>query len=95
MQNPAGEGPLMKWQAAYEYNVYGYEIYRASEEGGPYARINEKIVPVLDDSAQVGSIYRWRDNSAVSGETYWYYIGLVKANGIKSVLSNPQKITAR
>ena len=94
MPVPAGSGPLLKWQAAHEFGVYGYEIFRATDEKGPFARLNKKIIPVLDESGQIGSNYRWRDTTAIPGAEYWYYIGIVNANGQKRALSTPQRIKA-
>lgn len=94
MPDPAGNGPLLKWQATHEFGVYGYEIFRATEEKGQYVRMNQTIVPVLDESGEVGSIYRWRDVTATPGKDYWYYIGIVNTDGRKNTLSTPQKVRA-
>lgn len=94
MPDPPGAGPLLKWQATHEFGVYGYEVFRATNENGPFVRMNKQIVPVLDESGEVGSNYRWRDTTATTGADYWYYIGIVNTNGGKSALSTPQKVRA-
>jgi hypothetical protein len=43
----------------------------------------------------VTSTYAWRDDSAVSGKTYWYYIGLLNRDGTKQQLSGPQAVKAK
>ncbi|MEO8672690.1 MAG: hypothetical protein ABI411_15330 [Tahibacter sp.] len=91
---PAGKGPLVRWQVANEGLIYGYHVYRADAENGPFARINVDTIKTLteDDS---GAAYTWRDSSAVSGKTYWYYVGTVYRTGKKEALSEPAKVVAK
>jgi hypothetical protein len=95
MPMPDGSGPLITWRVAGEQSVYGYEIYRAPNESGPFARINQDILRRIDSVGDQGSIYRWRDNSATSGKVYWYYVGLVYTSGEKKSLTSPQKVLAK
>jgi len=95
MKTPDGKGPLLKWQVANEYDIYGYEIYRSVAEAGPYSRVNEKILERLEGDPEAGSIYQWRDASAESGNTYWYYINIVYNKGRKQQFTSPQKIVAK
>lgn len=92
---PPGTGPLLTWQAANEYGVFGYEVYRSVSKNGPFERVTSTFVRRLDSSGQVGSIYRWRDTSAVPGTTYYYYVGLVYEDGRKSEFTTPQMIVAK
>lgn len=93
---PDGNGPLITWQVLNETDVYGYEIYR-SESGasGSFSRLNEKIVGKLASDTDTGSTYRWRDNSAISGDAYWYYISIVYLTGRKEAFTGPQKVVAK
>jgi hypothetical protein len=91
---PPGNGPLLKWSVAHEGAIYGYLIYRGDTEAGEFVRINKETIRVQNDGDE-GSSYQWRDNSAVSGKTYWYYIGIVNNNGSKKNLSSPQKVVAK
>lgn len=95
MSTPDGTGPLLKWQVTNEYDIYGYEIYRSVAETGPYSRVNDKILERLDGDPEAGSIYQWRDSSAESGNTYWYYINIVYNKGRKQQFTSPQKIVAK
>lgn len=95
MPVPDGSGPLITWKVAGEESVYGYEIYRSGSESGPFARINKDILRRIDVTGEQGSIYRWRDNEAVSGKEYWYYVGIVYSSGEKKNLTNPQKVVAK
>lgn len=90
---PPGKGPLLKWSVAHEDLVHGYAIYRADAEAGPYLRINKDTIRPLPSEA--GGAYQWRDTSAESGKTYWYYIGVLDKAGSKQQLSGPQKVVAK
>lgn len=92
---PPGNSPLITWKIAGEGSVYGYEIYRASSESGTFSRVNDEIIRRLDSSPEQGSIYRWRDTSAKSGNTYWYYISIVYMTGEKKALTSAQKVVAK
>lgn len=95
MPVPEGRGPLLKWEMANESRIFGYEIYRSTESGGPYSRADRSIIPRLSSDAAVRSIYRWRDSGAVPGKEYWYYIGVVYLDGRKENLNSAQKVMAK
>ena len=92
---PPGNGPLLRWSVANEKPIYGYLIYRADREDGPYVRINESIVRA--ERAATGTVgkYAWRDNSAESGKTYWYSIGTIRNDGAREDLTSKQKVVAK
>ncbi len=94
LPNPTGTGPLLKWNVANEQNIYGYVIYRADNETGPFHRVNKDIVRVMAEE-NAGATYKWRDSTATSGKTYWYYVGLIYGDGLRHQLSSPQKIIAK
>jgi fibronectin type 3 domain-containing protein len=58
--------------------VVGYNIYRGSVSGGPYALLN---------SAPNSSL-SFTDSAVVSGQTYFYVVTAVDASGTESVVSN-------
>ena len=90
---PAGTGPLLTWRVVNEAQVYGYMIYRAESEDGPFVRVNPDVLRVA--SKGEGSIYQWRDDAAEAGHTYWYYISTINMTGQIKPLSAPQKVQAR
>lgn len=94
-KTPDGKGPLLRWQVANEYDIYGYEIYRSDSEKGQFQRISQRIIQRLEGDPEAGSSYQWRDNSAQSGKTYWYYINIVFNKGRKQQFTNPQKVVAK
>lgn len=92
---PAGQGPLLSWSVANERSVYGYLIYRADEENGKLIRISKDVILVKNRERGSSSRYQWRDNSAISGRTYWYAIDMLKGDGKKEPLVNRQKVVAK
>ncbi|MBA8888054.1 hypothetical protein FHW12_002278 [Dokdonella fugitiva] len=92
---PPGNGPLLKWSVTNEGTVYAYVIYRADSETGPFVRVNKELIRAADDEGNAFGTYQYRDNSAVSGRTYWYQIGTVKGTGEKAPLSGAQKVVAK
>lgn len=39
------DGTVLMWETATEINNAGFNLYRASTEGGPYTRINSALIP--------------------------------------------------
>jgi hypothetical protein len=91
---PPGNGPLLKWAIANGLAVHGFQIFRGAEENGPFVLLNQKSIPSIAQT-QDSISYQWRDNSTVSGKTYWYYIGIVYNDGRKQQLTGPQKVVAK
>lgn len=91
---PAGDGPLLKWSVMNEAALHGYQIFRAPDADGPFVLLNRQSVTVKKHD-NTGSTYQWRDNTAASGKTYWYYIGLIYNDGHKQQLTGPQKVMAK
>jgi hypothetical protein len=67
----------LKWETA-ESAESGYFVYRASEPGGPYAR--------LSTSASLNA--EFTDSGLAAGRTYYYVVTSVDANGAESGYSD-------
>lgn len=92
---PPGNGPLLRWGVAHQALAFGYAIYRSDSDKGPFVRISKEIIHTAQDGADETGSYQWRDNSAESGHTYWYQIGVINRNGSKQDLSGAQKVIAK
>ncbi len=90
---PPGSGPLLQWSATDELGAYGYQVFRARSKTGPYARINKHAIRV-HSTVNAGQPYYWRDTTALKGETYWYYVGVVYKDGRKEQLTPRQEVVA-
>ena len=58
--------------------VVGYFVYRATQSGGPYTRLN--AIPISGVS--------YEDTAVEGGNTYFYVVTAVDADGNESVFSN-------
>jgi len=85
---------LLKWSVVNESIIHGYQIFRATDEKGPFVLLNRATLPPKSRDNS-GSAYQWRDNDAESGKTYWYYIGIVYGDGHRQQLTGPQKVVAK
>lgn len=56
--------------------VVGFNIGRASSAAGPFTQLNTSPLPVTPTS--------YVDTNVVSGNTYWYEVDAVDANGVAS-----------
>ena len=91
---PSGTGPLLKWSVANGRTIYGFQIFRAESEEGSFVLQNTTtLASNAEDDASVS--HQWRDSTAESGKTYWYYIGIVYNDGHKQQLTGPQKVVAK
>ena len=73
---PAQHTVDLTWNAS--NNVVGYNVYRGTVSGGPYAIIN----------ASLDGTTAYTDNTVVSGQTYYYVATAVDANSNESGYSN-------
>lgn len=81
-----GEGPLLKWQVEEEQQAYGYAVFRADSESGPFLRVSKPVIKRISAESQ-GASYAWRDKTAKPGHTYWYYVTTVYTDGRRVRLS--------
>jgi hypothetical protein len=93
--DPPGKGPLLKWTVANEDLIHGYQIFRGPEEAGPFLLLTKDMLARKSTPTNPNAVYKWRDNSAEAGKTYWYYIGMVYNDGRKQQLTGPQKVVAK
>jgi hypothetical protein len=93
--DPPGKGPLLKWTVANEELIHGYQIFRGPDEAGPFLLLTKDMLARKSTPTNPNAVYKWRDNSAEAGKTYWYYIGMVYNDGRKQQLTGPQKVVAK
>jgi hypothetical protein len=68
----------LSWQPSGS-SVTGYNVYRGSQSSGPYAKINSS----MDGSTS------FADDSVQGGNSYYYEVTSLDANGMESVPSSP------
>jgi hypothetical protein len=79
---PVTHSVSLSWVASTS-TVVGYNIYRSSISGGPYA--------LLNSTPNVGVSYT--DMAVTAGQTYYYVVTAVDASGNESIVSNEVSAT--
>jgi len=74
---PLPHSVALNWNASTSSNVVGYNVYRGTVSGGPYAQINSALNTGTNDM----------DTTVQSGHTYYYVVTAVDSNGSESVFS--------
>ncbi len=69
------------WRTESQEECYGFNIYRAGEEGGKFAKINKGIIPG-EGSTNIPKTYCYEDRSVERGKTYFYYIEEISNQGV-------------
>jgi len=68
----------LSWNASPDMSISGYNVYRGTVSGGPYAKINS----ALDSAVSYG------DLTVQSGQTYYYVTTAVDSSGVESGYSS-------
>jgi len=69
----------LSWRARNDEDLYGYVVYRADKEIGPFRRVSP-VIPV-DSERGVDHRYVFDDPTAVPGRTYFYYLDTIDRRG--------------
>jgi hypothetical protein len=95
---PADESePLLnriKWTTASEVDNFGFDIYRSTNEDGPFERINSNPIPGAGTVDEPTS-YEYEDTEIDPTRVYYYYIESISINGIREVFSPVIKAKAK
>jgi hypothetical protein len=78
-----GAGSATQHSVALSWNpssstVSGYNVYRGSQSGGPYSKVNSSLAPATT----------FTDTSVQAGLTYFYVVTAMDASSQESVFSN-------
>ena len=79
---PVSHSVALSW-APSSSSYAGFNVYRGSQSGGPYTKLNSALV----------SAAAYTDTSVVGGQSYWYVITEVDAAGAESAYSNQVSAT--
>jgi Protein of unknown function (DUF1573) len=77
VQPPASHSATLSWTAS-TTAVTGYNVYRSTVSGGPYAKLGEAAVTQTEST----------DSAVAAGQTYYYVVTSVESSGIESAYSN-------
>ncbi len=71
---------VVRWTTASEKDNFGFNVLRALCADGPFARINERIIPGAGTTS-VPQAYLFADRNVTPGTTYFYLVQDVATNG--------------
>ncbi|HTZ97560.1 MAG TPA: choice-of-anchor D domain-containing protein [Terriglobales bacterium] len=74
---PGVHSVALSWNASTS-TVIGYNVYRGTQNGGPYSKLNSTLEPAT----------AYTDTTVLSGTTYYYVATSVDSNNVESVFSN-------
>jgi hypothetical protein len=74
---------LLKWETGNESNVVGFNLYRATKKNGTYEQLNKELLPAKHPGELGGARYKRTNNKTQAGETYFYKLEIVLANGTR------------
>lgn len=69
---------FLSWNASTSPGVIGYNVFRATNSGGPYTELNSSLI----------SVTNYTDRTVQGGHTYYYVSTAVNSEGQESVYSN-------
>ena len=84
---------ILSWSTASEIDNAGFNIYRASPEGGEFVKINAALIPAKGSSTQ-GAEYAFVDSDVKNRKTYWYKLEDIAFNGT-ATMHGPVTATPR
>jgi hypothetical protein len=70
----------IEWEVLFELDLIGYNLYRATSIDGERTSVNPDLIPVVPGNLN-GASYEYLDTSVQTGETYYYWLEMVWANG--------------
>jgi hypothetical protein len=88
---PLGRGVLLAWQTASELDTAGFNLWRSDAADGPYARVNEALIPAAGGPTW-GASYTFTDVAVVAGATCYYKLEEVDVYGL-SAFHGPTAVT--
>jgi fibronectin type 3 domain-containing protein len=74
---PVSHSVTLSWTASASPNVVGYNVYRSTTSGGPYAKLNGSLVGATT----------YLDSNVASGQAYFYVATAVDRSNDESVYS--------
>ncbi|HEY6945973.1 MAG TPA: fibronectin type III domain-containing protein [Candidatus Acidoferrum sp.] len=79
---PVPHSVTLDWTASTS-TVIGYNVYRGTQDGGPYTPLNSSLVTTT----------QYKDSSVQSGHTYFYVVTAVDSSQVESANSNQVSAT--
>jgi hypothetical protein len=78
--NSSDVGVVVKWRTESELNNLGFDIYRSENPDGKFVKVNPAYIKGAGTDSTPHD-YKFVDESAVVGKTYYYYIESISFSG--------------
>jgi len=89
------EGHLhLQWRVQTQEDVYGFNVYRADLEGGPWQQVNLHVIPGHGTTA-LPREYEFIDSGLITGQQYYYYVSEVTMSGSENDVTPKMPATAK
>ena len=86
-----GQPIVIRWSTETEVNTAGFNLYRSLSAGGPWEKINERLIPGAADPLR-GGTYVFTDTAVIAGQTYWYELEEVETGGRTTRLQQTEAV---
>ncbi len=86
---PEALANTLRWQTASEVDVFGFEVFRAELEEGPYETLQQDPMAGHGTTDEPHA-YVFVDDTIEPGRGYWYWVEEITLNGARSKITpNP------
>ena len=81
-QSAAALQNIIRWSTASEVDNFGFDVYRAEQESGPFERITPQPVSGAGTSDEPAR-YEYADASIKPDTQYYYYVESISMSGVR------------
>jgi hypothetical protein len=78
---PVDGNILVEWETAMEIDTVGFNVWRSELPGGPYAKLNDTLIPSASPGSAWGSTYSYVDSDVTPGTTTYYKLEELEVGG--------------
>ena len=92
---PGAERPhnTLRWKTN-DVSNFGYDVYRAESEGGPFVKVNAQPVPGTLKPGKVQT-FEYEDDAVDPRRDYWYYVESISLTGERMKFTPTLKAPAK
>ena len=82
------------WTTASEEDNFGYDVYRADAEKGPFVKLTRQ--PILGNGTTADTHqYKYVDDSIDPCKDYWYYVESISTQGQREKFTDVFRVPAK